>query len=307
LQRILSTAVLVGLLVATAAAFAITERLKLTKSPITGTKVRRDYLSPAARTTAAIEVRLLRPDRVTATIQSGGGSEVDTLAYAQPLRRGWHTFTWDGRDDTGTEAKDGTYRLEVHFVNQHRTILLPNALHLTTKVPQVLTAAAVRPEFSPDGDHQSDTVTIRYALDQGAHVAVFLGGQRILFTRAHKAKGKVSWGGVVGVRLLPPGTYTLEVGAVDLAGNRTPPADRKAVVVVLRYIALAEQRVVAAPGARFAVAVSTDAKRYRWKLGARSGTASGKILRLRAPRARGRYVLVVTEHGHSARATVVVR
>jgi hypothetical protein len=37
LQRLLTTATLVGLLVATAAAFAVTERLKLTKSPIFGT------------------------------------------------------------------------------------------------------------------------------------------------------------------------------------------------------------------------------------------------------------------------------
>ena len=44
LQRLLTTATLVGLLVATAAAFAITERLKLTKSPIYGTRVSRRRL-----------------------------------------------------------------------------------------------------------------------------------------------------------------------------------------------------------------------------------------------------------------------
>jgi len=39
LQRVLTTVTLLGLLVATAAAFAITEHLKLIKSPVYGTLV----------------------------------------------------------------------------------------------------------------------------------------------------------------------------------------------------------------------------------------------------------------------------
>ena len=46
MQRVLTTATLVGLLVATAAAFAITERLKLVKSPIYGTEIT-SVFSPA--------------------------------------------------------------------------------------------------------------------------------------------------------------------------------------------------------------------------------------------------------------------
>ena len=60
LQRVLSTAALVGLLIATAAAFAITERLKLVKSPIFGTHVSK-RISPTcgcARGKAGIRVTL---------------------------------------------------------------------------------------------------------------------------------------------------------------------------------------------------------------------------------------------------------
>jgi len=305
LQRILSTAVIVGLLAATAAAFAITERLKLTKSPINGVKVVREYVSPAAHSAATIRVRTRWTDRVTATITGSGGREVDTLAYRVLEPHGWHVFTWNGLDDAGARAQDGTYHLEVHFESQRRTILLPNPIVLETKLPAVLAAGAVRPTFSPDGDHQSDTVTIHYKLSEDAHVVVFVNGHRIIRGRSSKSKDKVAWNGKVDGKLLPPGRYLLTISAVDPAGNRA--TQMKRVAVTIRYIALSAKRVTVRAGGRLRIGVSTDAKRYRWTLGARRGTASGKELKLRAPAATGTYRLVVTERGHSASATVVVR
>ena len=305
MQRILSTAVIVGLLAATAAAFAITERLKLTKSPITGMKVVRSYVSPKAHTTAAFAIRFRRLDRVTVSVQDSHGHEVDTLAYRVLASRGRRFFVWNGRTDAGAVARDGTYRMEVHFANQRRTILIPNPILLETKPPAVLDAGAARPVFSPDGDHQSDTVTIHYKLSEGARVAVLLRGRRVILSRSHKPKNKVAWGGTVNGRLLPPGTYVLTVGAVDLAGNKATIV--KHVSVTIRYIALKATRVTVRAGGRLKIAVSTDAKRYRWALGARSGTATGKVLKLRAPSAAGTYRLTVSERGHDAAATVVVR
>jgi flagellar hook capping protein FlgD len=304
LQRILSTGVLVGLLVATAAAFAITERLKLTKSPITGTKVVRGYVSPRAHTTAAVNVRFRRKDITTVTIEDSHGREVDTLAYRVAVPRGRRTFTWNGRTDDGRPAADGTYRMQIHLASQHRTILLPNPLVLDTKPPEVLDAGAVRRAFSPDGDHQSDTVTIHYKVSEDAHALVFVDGHRIIRGRSHLTKAKVAWGGKANGRLLPPGTYTLVVNAVDLAGNHA--AETKRVTVDLRYIELGAKRVHVRPDAVLRIGVSTDAKRYRWSLAGRKGTASARVLRVRVPRIGGRYTLVVTEHGHSDRAAVVV-
>lgn len=305
MQRILSTAVIVGLLAATAAAFAITERLKLTKSPIIGMKVVREYVSPRAHTTADFSIRFRRADRVTVSILDAHRHEVDTLAYRVPARRGRKSFVWNGRTDTATVAPDGTYRMEVHFANQRRTILIPNPIVLESKLPAVLDAGAVRPVFSPDGDHQSDTVTIHYKLSEDAHVLVFVDGKRIIRGRSHRVKDKVSWNGMVDGKLLPPGTYTLVVGAVDLAGNRATKMQQ--VAVTLRYIALSVTRVAVNPDARFRVRVSTDAKRYHWTLGTRSGFASAPVLKLRAARSPGTYRLTVREHGHVDTATVVVR
>jgi len=305
LQRILSTAVIVGLLAATAAAFAITERLKLTKSPLTGTHVIRGYVSPRAHTTAAINVRFRRSDRTTVTMLDSHRHDVDTIAFRVLVPRGRRTFTWNGLTDAGTRAKDGTYRMEIHLANQHRTILLPNPIVLETRPPAVVDAGAERPAFSPDGDNQSDTVTIHYKLSEDAHVLVYVNGQRIIRGRSHKAKDKVAWGGKVHGRLLLPGKYVLTVSAVDLAGNTAKKVQH--VSVTLRYIALGAKRVVVPAGGRLRIGVSTDAKRYRWTLGARSGKGSGRVLKLRAPTSRGTYRLTVSERGHVDTASVVVR
>jgi hypothetical protein len=305
LQRILSTAVIVGLLAATAAAFAITERLKLTKSPITGTKVTSGYLSPAAHTTAAVDVRFRRADLVTATVVDSGRHAVDTLVYRVRMPRGRHTFTWNGRTDAATVAPDGTYRFEIHLSNQRRTILLPNPIVLETKPPAVLDAGAVRPKFSPDGDHQSDTVTIHYKLSEDAHALVYVDGQQIIKSRSHKQKDKVSWGGTLRGKLLLPGRYVLTVGAVDLAGNKAVKLQH--VAVVLRYITLAAKHETAKPGSLLRIGVSTDAKRYRWSFAGRKGFSTARTLKLRVPSRRGSFVLTVTEGRHSDRATVTVR
>ena len=309
MQRLLSTATIVGLLIATAAAFAITERLKLTKSPITGTLVSRTF-SPScgcARVRANISVKLRRSDTVDVTIDDVHRRPVRTLVFGEGVPRGRTVFHWDGTTDAGTRAPDGVYRVQIHLDAQHRTILLPNEIRLDTTPPEVVAAYLSHPQFSPDGDHQADSVTIRYALSKEAHIRVYLGGRLLIRSRSGKAEGAVGWSGTADGRLLPPGTYTLTVGAVDLAGNSTPLARRGHVRVELRYITLANHRLTGvAAGARFDIGVSTDAKRYTWTLGARKGVASGPDLKLRAPHTPGTYRLTVTEHGHSDRAVVIV-
>jgi hypothetical protein len=126
-------------------------------------------------------------------------------------------------------------------------------------------------------------------------------------SRFHRPAGSFTWAGMLGSRRLPPGTYVLSVGAVDLAGNSTPLAKRATVRVQLRYITLASHRIPAVhPGGGVEIGVSTDARRYAWRLQSRHGFAHGPLLRVLAPRKAGRYRLTVTEHGHSDRPLVVV-
>jgi len=309
LQRFLSTATIVGLLIATAAAFAITERLKLTKSPITGTHVSNTF-SPTcscARGKANISVKLRQGDTVTVTIEDARRRPVRTLVVADHVPRGRTVFRWDGATDAGARAPDGVYLVEIHLDARHRTILLPNRIVLDTVPPRIESATPNRTQFSPDGDHQADAVTVRYALSKPAHALVFLDGTRIVRSRFQRQKDGFTWNGLLNGHLLPPGTYTLTIGAVDDAGNSTPIAQRAHVRVELRYIALASHRLTGvATGRPFELGVSTDAKRYGWRLGTRHGFAHGPVLRLVAPNSPGTYRLTVTEHGHSDHGVVVV-
>ena len=310
MQRFLSTATIVGLLIATSAAFAITERLKLTKSPITGTHVSNTF-SPTcscARGKANISVKLRHGDTVTVRIDDARRRPVRTLVVAERVPRGRTVFRWDGTSDGGTRAPDGVYRAQIHLGAQHRTILLPNEIVLDTVSPEIEAATPNRVQFSPDGDHQADAVTVHYALSEPAHALVYLDGTRIVRSRFQKQHDAFTWNGTVNGRLLPPGTYTLTIGAVDAAGNVTPAARQAHVRVELRYIALASRRLAGVvSGSPFELGVSTDAKRYGWRLGARHGFSHGPVLRLLAPKAPGTYRLTVTAHGHSDHAAVVVR
>lgn len=308
MQRLLTTATIVGLLIATAAAFAITERLKLTKSAVYGTIVAPPAISPICRcdhARATIFFKLRRSDDVTVSILNGSKQEVALLA-ARHLPRGPVALQWNGRNDFNARAPDGTYRVRIHLAGQHQTIDLPNRIQLDTKAPQVLSADPNRDVFSPDGDHQADFVRITYTLSKKAHVALYLGNTRVLYAKAH-AKGSVLWRGTGPAGALEPGTYTLEVGATDLTGNSTPVAKRGRVRVEIRYIRIASARIVAHAGKPFEIGVSTDARHYTWTLGRRRGEASSPLLRIKAPTTPGRYTLTVTERGHSNRAAVIVR
>lgn len=309
MQRLLTSLTLVGLLVATAATFAITERLKLTKSAISGTRVSRSF-SPSCgctRKRANVRIVLRRADTLDVTVVDSHRHVVATLFTRRHFPRGETKFRWDGVVDTGGPAPDGTYQVKIHLERQHQTIVLPNTILLDTKPPEILAATPNRETFSPDGDKQADFVRINYSLSKQAHVILYLGGRRVLGpTYRHPASGSLSWYGLAHGRLVRAGSYTLEVGAVDLSGNRTPPDQRVRVHVRLRYIVLASKRIGVRAGTFFEIGVSTDARRYHWSLGTREGRNGGAVLRLRAPKSPGRYLLTVSERGHVDRAHLVV-
>jgi flagellar hook capping protein FlgD len=300
LQRVLSTVTLLGLLVATAAAFAITEHLKLIKSPIFGTRVSKAF-STKAGTKASIGFRLRHGDHLTVTIVDSSRHTVDTVAADVYRAKGYRTFQWDGMTDSGTPAPDGSYQPQIKLENARRTILLPNVIELVTTTPQVVSVSAGKGFFVPGAKR---TIRIRYVLSKEAHAVVYLGTKRIILGRPTRTHGEVKWNGLRGGSALPPGRYVLSLGALDVAGNETPAGGRQTVEVVLRDIALTPTRIDVRRGARFTVGVATAAPKYAWRLAGKHGTGRGKVLRLRAPSRRGKYRLVVKE-GHHATSAIV--
>jgi FlgD Ig-like domain len=302
-----------GLLVLTAAAFVITERLKQTKEPIyrprvsnADGKVLKSFSPTCGCLTdrAHFSVRLRHPVTLTVTIVDSQGHVVRTFAYRRHYSKGLAEWVWDGRTDAATIAPDGVYNPEISL--PHRKFLLAaNRIVVDTATPKVLSASAAKPIlFAGPGR----SVAIHYTLSKHAHAAVYLGGRArpIILGRTKKKSDKVKWAGTLEGRPLPPGTYVLSVGAQDVAGNQTPVAKRKNVTVELRYIQLTPDLLTVRGGRPLRVQVRTAAKRYTWRLGQRHGAHRGRVLRLRAPTTPGTYRLVVSEDGQSTTATVRV-
>ncbi len=231
MQRALSTVVLLGLLLASAAAFVITEHLKLVKSPIYKTYVTTVF-SPVcgcATNHADIRFRSRSNELVTVTILDGNGNTVDTVAPARVAPKGAKvTFIWTGRTSDGSVAPDGVYKPRVELSSTGKTILMPNRITLDTTPPKVLTANAGAGVLVLGSKRP---VRIDYTLNEHARAVLLLSGKQILLGRHIRMNAHVNWNGKVGGTPLPPGRYVLDVAARDAAGNLTPPTQQKHVAV----------------------------------------------------------------------------
>lgn len=300
-------ALVAALLVATAIAFVYTEKLKLTLSPILGTRVDRVF-SPVCdceTDTAAISFRLRRNDRLTVDVIDRNGDTVRTLVRSDSTPRGRTTLRWDGRDERGVVVPEGRYRPRVHLDGERRTIVLPNPIRVDVTPPRVELLSLSPRAFSPDGDRRRKKITAVYSVDEPARVLLFVDGVQRVRKRGQRQAGEIDWYGKVDGKPLPPGFYGISLGARDTAGNLGPATREKDVLI--RYVALGRDRIETAPGGRFAVLVVSDAATVSWRLGQRTGIARPGTLRLRAPVQPGRFTLTVTANGFSDRAAVLVR
>ena len=153
MARILSSAVVLALLAATAVAFALTEGAKLTRSPIAGTKVTPVFSPNSAdpRTTSAlVRFRLRTREQISVWIQNDRGQRVQTLLEPRTERSGTTlNLLWDGLDQQGLAEPDGVYMPVVKLEHSHRTIVLPSKITLDTKPPTITVKHPQYPIISP--------------------------------------------------------------------------------------------------------------------------------------------------------------
>ena len=306
MARIASTVLVVALLAGTAAAFALTQGLKLQKSPIFGTDPAEAF-SPVCeceKEVATIGFKLRKADRLDVSIVDGD-EVVRTLERGTRYPAGPVEIEWDGRDDAGRVLPEGDYEPRVRLRGRRQTITLPSPMRIDV-TPPVLQDVSIQPKvFSPDGDRRRDRLRVRYGLSEPARGELYVDGERRVLTRFPRTEELIEWHGKVNGRSLAPGSYPVQLVAFDPAGNRTERTTP--VNVTVRYVAVGRTRVIALAGGRFALRVSSDARRVRWTLGGRSGFAAPGTLRLRAPLQQGRFTLTLSANGHTARAAVFVR
>ncbi|HSC51851.1 MAG TPA: FlgD immunoglobulin-like domain containing protein [Gaiellaceae bacterium] len=301
MARILPTVVVLALLGCTAAAFAVTEGLKLERSPISRTNVDK-VIAPdsASHAAASIQFVLRKGDRVTVAIVNGNGEVVRTIVRSRLERPGAVQFTWNGRGDGGEVVPDGFYRPRVHLAHERRTILLPNPIRMDA-TPPLIRLASVRPRvIAPFG--KNSLTRIRYQTSERAQALLYVDGAPKTHVRRFLRAGKFEWGGRA-ARGLGPGAHRLRLRSIDLATNVGPPS--RALTIVLRFVELRPHLVRVAAGRRFGFRV-LNAQRYAVHFRSLHEEHAGPLLILRAPRQPGRYVLRVATDGHVARAIVVV-
>ena len=297
MRKLAPTLLVAGLLVATATAFAVTERLKLEDSPVIGTRFPRLFSPKLAD--LRIGFRLRREENLRLDVADSSGTIVRHGFSSGVFGQAFHQFAWDGRDDRGRIVPDGSYRIQLNLEDEGRTIEFPHEVRVDSAPPRI-DVNVRHGVFSPDGDGRADRVDLRYRFSEPAFAILYLNGKRISRSHGSRPTGTMQWYG----HGKKPGEYRLALAAQDRAGNIA--GSTREYTVRLRYVTLYRHNYIAR-GKTLRVRVSADAKTLRWKLGAKRGTSKPPLLKILVPAHPGRYTLTVTEDGHRARATVVVR
>jgi FlgD Ig-like domain len=298
--------IVLALLGASAAAFAVTERLKLERSPVTGTRVDRVFspVCECARDVAVISIVLRRRETVTLDILNRDGRSIRTIVRKRREPAGRVSYTWDGRDNLERVVPEGVYRPRVQLERNGRTIVLPNPIRVDTTAP-VITLVRVFPRvFSPDSDGSRDRVTASYRISERAGAVMLVDGRQRVQSKFRRLEGNLVWFGRVNGRVVRPGLHEIRLRAVDRAGNRSMRT--RAVPVRVRFVELSLDRIEVTAGKRFSVRVRTDAPSYRWLFAGERGVGRREVLVLRAPEEAGSYTLYVTVGGRASRADVEV-
>jgi hypothetical protein len=333
-QRAVSILIVPVLLAASALAFLRAEQLKLAKPPIRiplhGFLFATFSPVCGARcpTRAAIlHVRLVSPGSLAVDIVDASGHLVRHLV-PEHHARGTQTLRWDGRDDAGAIAPDGTYHLRLTLRGRRYT--MPNPIVLDTHPPAVV-VHVTNATFSPDGDGLADRVILRYRSTEqlyggfrvrGRHVlrtgptfSAADSGGRLVWSRVqlHRARAGVAyWNGSTNAGPpAPPGRYRLALAGHDLAGNAvTVPAG----TATLRYVTVVPPASPVQAGSTLHVRVDADHPTLDWRLlascpGAVAARGRGRppllTIPLPASLRNGRYQLEVRVPSHKGVPTRV--
>ncbi len=318
----LSLGAFAALVVATVAAFFVTQHLKSSTPLIAGLpKPSPSVISPEGRGCGGthrgthVSFYLLhRADDVAVYVVDPSGTIVRTLVSSRHMRRGVRNpdgeFFWDGRTDGGAVAADGTYYLRVVLLGQGRTIELANPVTVQSSAPRPMITDVTPAVISRPG--MAATIRIAGNDRRGGLVSLYrtdLPGKVRLVKSFGAPWGRttVRWDGRVHGRPAPAGTYLVGLTVTDRACNvgrfpmriPPPPGSTPRAGVTVRYLAAQPPLHAVLAGRTATVRVDAGGQPYSWTLTrvgvrkpAASGHAQGSALSVPVPAGRsGLYVL----------------
>jgi hypothetical protein len=333
-----------ALVVATVAAFFITQHLKVTTPLIAGSpRPFPEYINPLAgrsgicggvdHRTMRISFYLLhRSDTVDVFVVNRSGSIVATLATGRHMRRGVRNpdgeFSWNGRESGGRIAPDGVYYLRVALLGQGRTVdITSSSGQLQTVIVDTRAPAPRVVGVQPHLIDAAATVAIRYTGTEGRGASVLVyrtdvpGRPRLVKTFGTFG-GSASWDGRIAGLPSPTGIYLVGLRVTDAACNvglfpgelPPPPGTTPGAGVTVRYLAAEPPSTAVAPGSRATVFVDARKHLYHWSLrrpaahrAIAMGHSRSAALSVPIPRRRaGLYELTLRRGGHATVVPLVV-
>jgi len=340
----LPVAAFVALVVATSAAFFITQHLKVTTPLIAGTpRPVPAVINPVdGGTCQGVNHRLMkvsfyllhRSDDVDVYIVDQNGTIVRTLASGRHMRRDVRTpdglFQWDGKEDDGSIAPDGVYDIRVSLIHQGRSVEISNSagpepVRVLTVTPHPV-VTDVTPSLIPDN---GTAVTIHYSGNEhhGGMVRLYRtdlpGAPRLVKSFMTQWHGtKAIWNGKIHGRPAPQGTYLVGFAVTNQActtgrfPSRLPPVAGSTphAGVSVRYLAAQPPLAPVPAGSTALVSVDAAGQPYRWALRSAgtqtvlaAGTSSSSSLRVAVPpRVAGLYELSLRSGSHRTTVPLVV-
>jgi hypothetical protein len=230
----LAQAVFALLVVATVAAFFVTQKLKHEPSVVQQFHELPSF-SPTGvgHTVERVSFKIKRADEVTVTIANSGGDDVRTL-YGPRQLPAYHPLKlqWDGRTSSGRLAPDGRYHVLIRLRNQNRTVQVPRSFRLNTRPPQPEIAAisdgaaappAAGPAILPTPDRKP--LMIAFSPGSGIQPELFIYRTDVSPARLIEplpipaGATTVNWDGTVGGHRVPAGTYLIAIRDHDHQGN----------------------------------------------------------------------------------------
>ncbi|MGI8411848.1 MAG: N,N-dimethylformamidase beta subunit family domain-containing protein [Solirubrobacteraceae bacterium] len=288
-MRRLPVVAFAALVLATIPAFFVIQHLKVSTPLIAGAPAPYpSALSPGQagcggfhRTTTISFYLLHRTDDVDVYVVDQTGTIVATLASGRHMRRGKRkpdgVFSWDGREDNGSLAPDGTYHVRVDLIHQGRMYEVPGPITVRTVPPRPV-VTSVAPNLIPQG---GTPVQIHYRGNEsrGGTVRIYRtdlpGPPRLAKSFLTPWRGQTaSWDGRIGPRPAPAGTYLVGLDVTDKACNTghfplvLPPAPGSTAHagVTVRYLAAQPPLDPVPAGSRTTVYVDSRGRPYTWTL-----------------------------------------